>query len=112
MTPQVKLKSVKLLHSLVWLCFNVIIFYSLYAVVADKLDVKLWLCLAAVFIESVVLLMFGWKCPLTVVARKYSNSTEPNFDIYLPKSFARYNKEIYSVVMLLIVAILIYRLLT
>ena len=99
------------MHSIVWLCFNVIIFYSLYAVVVDKIDFKLWFCLAAVAIESLVLLLFGWKCPLTVVARKYSNSNEPNFDIYLPKWFARYNKEIYSVIMVLIVALLIYRLL-
>jgi hypothetical protein len=35
-------------------------------------------------------------CPLTVIARKYSDSTKANFDIFLPNWLAKYNKLIYT----------------
>jgi len=41
------------------------------------------------------------KCPLTLIARKYSNSTKDNFDIYLPLLIARYNKQIFTTIFLL-----------
>jgi hypothetical protein len=56
------------------------------------------------------LLIFKWSCQLTVIARKYSNSTKDNFDIYLPNWLAKYNKLIYSIIIAVIVLLLIYRL--
>jgi hypothetical protein len=49
-------------------------------------------------------------CPITVVARKYSDSTRDNFDIFLPNWLARYNKEIYTTIVIISVLILLYRL--
>ena len=43
-------------------------------------------------------------CPLTIVARRYSDSQLPNFDIYLPIWLARYNKHIYGVLLALILS--------
>lgn len=45
-------------------------------------------------IIGLVLLSFKLSCPLTLVARKYSNSPKDNFDIFLPNWLARYNKVI------------------
>jgi hypothetical protein len=45
------------------------------------------------------------------MARRYSDSTRHNFDIYLPEWLARYNKLIYSIFLSLIMLILVYRLL-
>ncbi|MGB5556351.1 MAG: hypothetical protein WBM83_16980, partial [Flavobacteriaceae bacterium] len=56
------------------------------------------------------LLLFKWFCPLTVIARKYSDSTKDNFDIFLPNWLAKYNKLIYTSIFGISILILMYRL--
>lgn len=89
-----KLTLIKIIHTLIWLFFNFVIFYMLYAVIADKLDNWLWIGFALIILEGIVLLLFKFYCPLTIIARKYSDSTKDNFDIYLPNWLARHNQSI------------------
>ena len=104
-----KLLLIKWLHTVIWLFFNVVIFYLLYAVIADRIDIWVWICIGLVVLEGLVLLAFKLFCPLTVMARKYSDSTKDNFDIFLPNWLAKYNKLIYTSIFGLAIAILIYR---
>jgi hypothetical protein len=101
---------IKSIHSLIWLFFNVVIFYLLYAVIANKIDKWVWICIGLVVAEGFVLLAFKWFCPLTVIARKYSDSTKDNFDIFLPNWLAKHNKLIYTSIFGSAVLILIYQL--
>ena len=110
MTGKAKLTAIKIIHTLIWLFFNVVIFYMLYAVITNKIDIWIWLGIALILIEGLVLLIFKAKCPPTVLARKYSNSTKDNFDIYLPNWLAKYNKLIYTSIFLFIIALLFYKL--
>jgi hypothetical protein len=105
-----QLTIIKIIHTLVWLFFNVVIFYLFYAVVTNKIDKWVWIGLGCFLIEGIVLLIFKNFCPLTVIARKYSDSARDNFDIYLPNWLAKYNKIIYTTFLALIILILIYRL--
>lgn len=107
-----KLILVKGLHTIIWVFFNGIIFYMLYAAIANKLDVWLWTGFALVFTEGIVLACYGLSCPLTIVARRYSDSTRNNFDIYLPEWLAKYTKLIYTTLVLMILLITVYQLLT
>ncbi len=50
--------------------------------------------------EGAILLIFKWTCPLTVVARRYSDATENNFDIFLPEWLAKHNKTIFTTIFL------------
>jgi hypothetical protein len=111
MTQASKLTAVKIIHTFIWLCFNVVIFYLLYAVLANKIDAWVWMGLGCFLIEGMVLLIFKNYCPLTLVARKYSDSSKDNFDIYLPNWLAKYNKLIYISILAFIILILIFRLL-
>ena len=52
--------------------------------------------IALVFVEGVVLVANGWRCPLTGVAARYTDDRRDNFDIYLPLWLARYNKLIFG----------------
>jgi hypothetical protein len=110
MSPASKLTGIKITHTLIWAFFNVVIFYLLYAVITGNIDKWVWIGLGLFAAEGLVLLVFKMKCPLTVVARKYSVSTKENFDIYLPNWLAKYNKIIYTSILAVIVIILIYRL--
>jgi hypothetical protein len=111
MKSETKLTIIKTIHTLVWLFFNVVIFYMLYAVIVNKLDIWLWIGYGLFVLEGITLLVFKFFCPLTVIARKYSNSTRANFDIYLPHWLAKYNKLIYTSLLGIISIITIYRLL-
>lgn len=110
MDNQAKLILVKILHTVIWLFFNVVIFYMLYAAVANKLDKYLWACYALVFMEGVILIIFKNVCPVTLLARKYSRSKRDNFDIYLPNWLARYNKQIYITIEVVIIFLTVYQL--
>ena len=105
-----KLILIKVIHTLIWLFFNVVIFYMLYAVITDKIDKWVWICLSLVLLETVILILFNRTCPITLIARKYSDSLKDNFDIYLPNWLARYNKTIYTIIMGVVLILLIYRL--
>ena len=107
-----RLLIIKIVHTIVWLFFNVVIFYLLYAVIINKIDHWVWICVSLVIIEGIVLFMFKMFCPLTIIARNYSNSTKDNFDIFLPNWLAKYNKIIYTSIFLIAVGILIYRLIS
>lgn len=111
MLPQTKLTIIKVVHTTVWVFFNVVIFYMLYAVIVNKLDTWLWIGYGLFLLEGITLLIFKRYCPLTVMARKYSNSSKDNFDIYLPNWLARYTKLIYTSILIVIMLITVYQLL-
>ena len=104
------LTSIKILHTLIWFLFNVVIGYMLYAVITNNIGVLLWIGIGMIVMEGLVLLTFKMKCPLTLMARKYSHSTKENFDIFLPNWLAKYNKGIYTTIFIIIICLLTYRL--
>jgi hypothetical protein len=112
MNGDLKLVTVKIIHTVVWVFFNVVIFYLLYAVIMNKIDKWVWICIGLIAFEGAVLLVFKNICPITLVARKYSQSTKDNFDIYLPNWLARHNKLIYSIIVFIALIILAVRLLS
>lgn len=111
MSAHLNLILIKIIHTAIWLFFNVVIFYLLYAVISDKIDIWVWICIGVLLAEGLVLLIFKSLCPITIWARKYSDSSDANFDIYLPNWLAKYNKLIYTTIVLISLCILAYRLL-
>jgi hypothetical protein len=108
---QTKLTLIKIIHTAIWVFFNFVIFYMLYAAIANKLDLWLWLGYGFIFLEGLTLLTFKSHCPLNLLARKYSNSTKDNFDIYLPNWLAKYTKLIYTTIVAIAFIITIYQVL-
>ena len=110
MNGRTKLQLLKLLHTLVWVFFNAVIFYMAFAVLTNRLDWRLWTCYGLIVLEGLVLLTFRLFCPLTIWARKYSASTAANFDIWLPNWLAKYNKQIYTSIVVVITVVLVVKL--
>jgi hypothetical protein len=100
---------IKIIHSIIWLFFNIVLFYMAYAVIINKIDRYVWIGIALIIGEGIVLLLFKKMCPLTIVARKYSDSNKDNFDIYLPNWLAKYNKLIYTSFFVIILFGIVYR---
>jgi hypothetical protein len=99
------LTLIRLLHTLVWAFFVAVI---LALPVLGWFGHFGWAAVAAglVALEGVVLLVNGWRCPLTDLAARYAPDDEPadersiNFDIYLPAWLARHNKTIFTTIYL------------
>ena len=93
-----KLIVIKMTHTLIWIFMVSVIFNVLYSGIFNRINILTWICIAIIVMEGMVLLAFKMSCPLTVLARKYSNSTNHNFDIYLPEWLAQYNKQIFTTI--------------
>ncbi|MGE0020381.1 MAG: hypothetical protein AB7S72_11990 [Draconibacterium sp.] len=111
MNPSGKLTTVKIVHTLIWLFFVTVIFYILYSGISNKITITTWIAIGLIIAEGVVLVLFKMFCPLTLIARKYSDSEKDNFDIYLPNWLARHNKIIFTTIYLVGVIIVLIRVL-
>jgi len=95
MSPRVSLHLVKTVHTLAWALFaGCILALPVYAW-RGAFDVAL-LLIVIVFVEVGILWANRWRCPLTDVAARYTDDRADNFDIYLPRWLARYNKQIFG----------------
>ena len=92
--------TIKLLHTLIWVILAGATFGVLYSGLSGHITFYTWVAIAMIVLEGIVLLIFRWSCPLTLVARKYSDSQKDNFDIYLPNWLARHNKLIFTTLFL------------
>ncbi len=104
-----RLLQIKLLHTVVWLFFVSLIFYILYSAITDRITTFTWISIILIIGEGLVLLIFKMFCPLTVIARRYSDSERANFDIFLPEWLAKYNKEIFTTIYILGVVLVLLR---
>jgi hypothetical protein len=95
MTNEKKLLIIKTIHTAIWLFYVFVFFYILYAGIYNKLDKLLWASIGLVILEGLVLIVNRWKCPLTVLANRYSKNPETGFDIFLPNILAKHNKTIF-----------------
>jgi hypothetical protein len=109
MNPSNKLTAVKILHTLIWLFFVAAIFYILYSGISNKITITTWIAIGLIVGEGAVLVLFKMFCPLTLIARKYSDSEKDNFDIFLPNWLARHNKIIFTTIYLVGVIIVLIR---
>jgi hypothetical protein len=111
MDKNINLRNIKAVHTIIWIFFNVVLFYMAYAVIVNKIDKYVWIGIAFILGEGIVLVIFKKMCPLTIMARKYSDSDKDNFDIYLPNWLAKYNKLIYTTFFVIILLGIVYRVL-
>jgi hypothetical protein len=91
-----KLILVKILHTLIWAFYVSVIIWIWYSGMANNVNLYTWICIGLVLFEGLVLIIFRWKCPLTVIAEKYTEDRRDNFDIYLPEWLAKHNKIIFT----------------
>lgn len=94
------LRTVKLVHTVVWAFFAALIF-AIPAFAWAGMYRQAAFSIAIVLIEVLVLVFNGWRCPLTGVAARYTDDRRENFDIYLPEWLARHNKLVFGLLYVL-----------
>lgn len=90
-----RLHAVKLIHTVAWAFFASCVVLIPIAAWTHRFALASIL-IGIVALESLVLVFNAWRCPLTDVAARYTESRRPNFDIFLPSWLAQYNKEIFG----------------
>ena len=95
MKSESKLCVIKTIHTLVWAVFAGSIL-AVPVLTAFGNVILAWGLIGFVFLEVAVLLANQMKCPLTDLAGRYTPDRRDNFDIYLPRLVARYNKQIFG----------------
>lgn len=103
------LLTIKLLHTLIWAVLASATLLVFYAGVFNHINVYTWISIGMVIVEGIILVLFRWSCPLTVIARKYSDSTKDNFDIFLPNWLAKHNKTIFTTLFLVGLVLVVCR---
>jgi len=86
---------VKLVHTIAWAFLAGCVVAIPVAAWHRRFELTLVL-IGIVTVESVILALNGWRCPLTAVAARYTEERRDNFDIYLPLLVARYNKQVFG----------------
>ena len=95
MTPVASVRTIKILHTVVWAFFvGCIVAIPIFGLIR-RFGAAAALVLI-VLMEVIILVANHLQCPLTAVAARYTEDRSPNFDIYLPAWVARYNKVIFG----------------
>lgn len=102
------LLRVKVLHTAIWVVLAGAI-VALPVVALVGLYTWGFAIVGLVLLETLVLLVNRWRCPLTLVAERYTTDRSANFDIFLPERLARWNKEIFGTLFLVGVVTLVLR---
>lgn len=84
-----------MVHTGAWVVFASATLAIPVATAFGAVNAAIWLS-AAVWVEVLILLANGMRCPLTGIAARYTAARGDNFDIFLPAWLARYNKLIFG----------------
>lgn len=80
--------QIKVVHTVVFWILSLCVVYTLFSGVADRITPWTWVAVGLVAIESIVLVSFGWICPLTILTERLGAAGGSVADIFLPKWLA------------------------
>ncbi len=102
------LVAVKFLHTLVW----AVVVGCILAIPLAGLQREFQraaVLSVIVLVECLILAANRWRCPLTDLAGRFTDDRAENFDIYLPRWLARYNKTVFGTFFALAELFLLWR---
>ena len=97
MAPASMLRVIKLAHTVVWAALVAVIL-AIPLMAWQRRLTAVTVLTAVMLIEVLVLVVNGWRCPLTDLAARYTDDRRANFDIYLPLWLAANNKRIFGTI--------------
>jgi hypothetical protein len=80
--------EIKLVHTVVFWVLSLCVGYALFSGVADHITSWTWAAVGLLLIETVILAVSGWTCPLTILAERLGAPRGSVADIFLPSWLA------------------------
>jgi hypothetical protein len=85
---RITIRQIKIVHTLIFWVLSLCVLYSLLSGISGHITLWTWIAVGLVLVESVVLLLSGWTCPLTLLAERLGARRGSVTDLFLPKWFA------------------------
>jgi hypothetical protein len=104
-----RLIIIKLIHTAIWFFMASCVLFVLVAGIKGFLNHYVYFAILVIFLEGVILLIFKWRCPLTIIAQRYTDRQDDTFDIFLPRLLAKYNKTIFTTLFVIGLALITLR---
>lgn len=79
---------IKFVHTVIFWILSLCVLYALFSGITDRITTWTWVAVGLLFLESVVLAVSGWTCPLTILVERQGAVRGSVTDIFLPKWFA------------------------
>jgi hypothetical protein len=79
---------VKSAHTLAFIALSVANLVVFYSALCGRVTPTTWVAMALVIGEGIILVLNGWRCPLTIYAEKLGAVSGQVTDIFLPKWLA------------------------
>jgi hypothetical protein len=67
---KITILQIKLVYTIVFWILSACVLYALYCGLADRITTWTWVAVGLLLVESVVLAVSGWTCPLTILAER------------------------------------------
>ncbi|HBE17002.1 MAG TPA: hypothetical protein DEG17_26330 [Cyanobacteria bacterium UBA11149] len=107
---KITIAQIKFVHTLIFWILSLSVLYSLFSGIFDRITSWTWVAVGLVLIESIVLMISGWTCPLTLLAQRLGAQQGSVSDLFLPKWFADRIFPICGTTFVVAIAILLLRL--
>ncbi len=88
MKNSIKLILIKLIHTLIFAFMAACVLFILYCGIVGIRNQFLFVSIAIIIIEGIVLFLNKFKCPLTTLAMKYGDQHDRFSDLFLPQQIA------------------------
>ena len=85
---RITIYQIKLVHTAIFWVLSGCVVYALLSGLLDRITIWTWVAVGLLLLESVVLVLAGWTCPLTVLAERQGAVRGSVADIFLPKWLA------------------------
>jgi hypothetical protein len=85
---KVTIFRIKLAHTVIFWVLSLCVLYALFSGATDRVTTWTWVAVGLLLVESVVLVLSGWTCPLTLLAERQGALRGSVTDIFLPKWLA------------------------
>ena len=102
---------IKVVHTVVFVLLSALLIAFLYEVIANKMTFITWGAVTLFLAEGIVLIMNGWRCPLTGMAERLGSMHGQITDTLLPKWFADRVFQVYGYLFAGALALLVIRML-
>ena len=103
---------IKTIHTLLFVFMIIVVGIVFFTLLLDKISYLTWIGIGFILLEGFILIINGWKCPLTAYAEKLGAQDGSVTDIFLPKFIAERMFEIFGIMGVICLILLVIRLLS
>lgn len=109
---KVTLFRIKVVHTAIFFLLSGCVLFIAHSAVVDRISVLTWVAMGLVLLESVVLALSGWQCPLTLLAERMGAKEPGVADLFLPQWLADRIFPVCGTTWVLASALVVYRVLS